>query len=54
MVWMHNYMLQYGATPRHYIALVDQYARIIAAKRKEVRRRAMAHAPPLHSSPQRD
>jgi hypothetical protein len=36
MVWLHESMSSYGATPRHYVALVDKYAHILADKRKEV------------------
>jgi hypothetical protein len=37
MVWLHNTMSPLGATPRQYVTLVGAYARIYAAKRKEVR-----------------
>jgi hypothetical protein len=36
MVWLHNTMAPLGATPRQYVTLVGAYARIYAAKRKEV------------------
>ncbi|GFH23299.1 uncharacterized protein HaLaN_20893 [Haematococcus lacustris] len=36
MVWLHQSMIPLGASPRQFIALVDLYGRIYAAKRTEV------------------